>query len=111
VSLDTLLSEEVTILRHSAGAEDVFGDETDTFTSVGTFACRLEQRSAQEVTRDRQTVVSDWVLFLHPTTVLSERDRVTDAFGRTFEVVASAMRSAPGRDVFVEASLVHVDGG
>jgi hypothetical protein len=110
VSLATLLTETVTILRHTVGAEDVFGDETSTFTSVGDYAARLEQRSAQEVTRDRQTVVSDWALYLEPTTVLSELDRITDRFGRTFEVVASAMQSTPRGDHHLVAALVHVEG-
>lgn len=112
MTVATLLTGTVTILRRTEGAEDVYGNEADVFTPVGSYACRLEQRSGEERTFGRDVQMSDWVLFLEPTTVIFGKDRVTDGFGRTFEVVGPAtMLSTPTRDVLVEASLIHIEGG
>jgi hypothetical protein len=107
-----MLTETATIHRNTPGVEDDYGNATDAWAQVATVKARFEQRAAQEVTRDRDTLISDWVVFFLPDTVVYGRDRVGDVYGRTFEVVgAPAMRRAPDRDVFVEASLRHIDGG
>lgn len=111
MSLATLLTQTVTLLRFSAGVEDDYGNVTESWTPAGTVKCRLEQRASREVTQDRQTVVSDWVMYCPPTVVIGEQDRIADGYGRTFEVVgAPAMQSSPTRDVYVEVSLRHVSG-
>lgn len=108
MSITTLLSETVTILRHTPGARDEYGNVAATWPAAETVRCRLEQRRSIEVTQDRQTVVSDWVLYLHPDQVITAKDRFLDRFGRTFTVVgAPAMQSTPTRDAYVEVSLRH----
>lgn len=110
MSLTSLLSEDVTHLAWTGGAEDAYGNVASTWASVGVLKGRLEQRSGEERTVDGNVVTSDWVLFLHPDAVIDARDRFTDGQGRTFEVTGPAnLRSAPNRDVLVEVSLRHVD--
>ena len=81
MSVATLLTQTVTILRFSAGVADDYGNVSESWASVGTVKGRLEQRSSEEHTEDRQTVISDWVLYVHPTTVIYPKDRITDTFG------------------------------
>lgn len=110
MSLLGLLTEEVIILRHAAGVVDDFGNPTPGWTAVETLQGRMEQRSGQERTIDGNVVTSDWVLYLPPSTVVYPRDRVTDRFGRTFEVTGPAnMRATPQGDHHVEVSLVFVE--
>ena len=110
MSLTGLLSETFTQIRATTGAVDDYGNPTQTYAEVGTVRGRIEQRSGEERSVDQQVLVSDWILFLGPDAVVQGRDRFTDRFGRTFEVVGPAtMRSAPERDVYVEVSLRHVD--
>ena len=111
MSLLSLLTEPVSILKRTPGATDDYGNGGDVFTTSSSVRGRMEQRSSEERTQDRQTVISDWVLYLAPTVVVAEQDRVSDRFGRIFEVVgAPAMNASPSRDVYVEVSLRHVDG-
>lgn len=109
MSVRALLTQPVLHLRHQPGAEDDYGNPVDAYVPVGEQLGRLEQRSTVELTQDRQTVISDWVLALNPEAVVGPQDQFVDAYGRTFEVVgAPAMRSSPTRDFLVEVSLRHV---
>lgn len=113
MSLATLLSEPATQLRWTTAGTDAYGNAISEWTEVAhdpPLRGRWEQRSAEERTVDGNVVSSDWVLFLPPTVEVHARDRFSDRFGRTFEVVgAPSMRSAPNRDVYVEVSLRHVE--
>lgn len=110
MTLASLLTEAVTVYGVTDGAADDYGNVARTWAEVATESGRFEQRSAQERSEDQEVVTSDWVLFLHPDTVITSRSRVGDAYGRTFEVVgAPAMVRAPHRDVYVEASLRYVE--
>lgn len=110
MSLATLLTEPATQLRYSTSGTDDYGNQTATWTTLAMVTGRFEQRSSEERSVDGSVVSSDWVLYLPPTVEVSARDRFTDRFGRTFEVVGPAtMRSAPARDVYVEVSLRHVE--
>ena len=110
MTLASLLTQDITIVRQSDGAVDDYGNPTDTWTPDGSAVRgRLEQRSAQEVTLDTQRVLSDWLLFLHPTVVVTPRDRVTDEFGRTFEILSADLKRTPTRDSHLEVALRHVD--
>ena len=108
MSLATLLTQELTILRHTPGAEDQFGEAADGWVpDAETVRGRLEPQSAEEITLDRQTVVADWLLFLHKDVVILPRDRVADGFGRTFEVLSAAMQATPRGDSHLEVKLQH----
>jgi head-tail adaptor len=112
VSVASLLTERATLHAYTSGGDDDYGNPTLTWSTVGTVQARFEQRTSEERTRDRSTLVSDWVLFLLPATVVDGRMRVSDEYGRLFEVVGTpAMRRTPSRDMMVEVSLRHVDGG
>lgn len=109
MTLTSLFTETISHLRHGVGVEDEYGNVSDTYAPAVDVKGRLEQRSSVELTQDRQTVISDWVLFLFPDVVVDEQDRFVDAYGRTFEVVgAPAMRSAPRGSHHLEVSLRHV---
>lgn len=110
MSLSTLLTEPVTILRYQEGTVDDYGNPTSTWIDVGVVNGRMEQRSGEERTIDGNVLTSDWVLYLPASTEVHGRDRVSDRFGRTFEVTGpSNIRSTPTRDVYVEVSLRHVE--
>jgi hypothetical protein len=113
VSVATLLTEPVTIYRSTAGAEDDYGNVTHTWAVVRSTVGFFQQRDAVELTRDRDTQVSDWLLFLAADEVVSGRDRVGDQYGRVFEVVGTPNRpiSPAHGPSHVEVSLRHVDGG
>lgn len=110
MTITALLTEPATQLRYSTSGTDEYGNPTAAWTALATVTGRFEQRSSEERSIDGAVVSSDWVLYLPPTVEVSARDRFTDRFGRTFEVVGPAnMRSAPNRDVYVEVSLRHVE--
>jgi hypothetical protein len=109
MSLATLLTEPVTIQTASSGAVDVFNDATTDYSAGTEVLGRLEQRSAQEVTEGRDTLVSDWVLYLHPDVVVGGRDRVVDQYMRTFEVVGPPiMQRSPRGPHHLQVNLRHV---
>jgi head-tail adaptor len=111
VSVAHLLTEELSISRPTEGAVDDYGNPTSTWATAATVYGRLEQRNSTERTNDQNVVVSDWVAFLPPETVLYATDRIVDSYARTFEIVgAPAMRSTPQRDVMLEVSLRYVQG-
>lgn len=106
-----MLTHTVTVMSSNAGAADEFGNVSETFTVTATERGRFEQRSAEERSVDRTTVISDWVLYLHPNTKVTATSRVSDEYGRIFEVVGPpAMLSTPTRNKMVEASLRFVEG-
>lgn len=110
MSIAGLLSETFTQHRASSDATDAYGNPIQTYAELGTVKGRMEQRSGEERSVDQQILVSDWVLFLHPDVEVKGRDRFSDRFGRTFEVIGPAnMLAAPGRDVYVEVSLRHME--
>lgn len=110
MSLSAMLTQPVSILRHAAGVADDYGNESSSWAVAETVNGRLEQRPGTERSNDGTVVTSDWVLYLPPETVVSAADRVSDQYGRTFEVVGPAMMaSTPVRDVLVEVSLRAVE--
>lgn len=105
-----MLTQPVTILRHSAGEVDGYGNPSSAWSAAETVDARMEQRPGTERSTDGTVITSDWVLFLPPETVIYATDRVTDGYGRTFEVVGPAqMASTPARDVMVIVSLRSVE--
>jgi hypothetical protein len=109
VSLATLLTEPLSVLAASDGTVDEYGDTSTTFSAGTSYLGRLEQRSAQEVTDGRDTMVSDWVLYLQPDATVAGRDRVVDMYGRTFEVVGPPiMQRSPRAAHHLQVNLRHV---
>lgn len=85
MTLKTLLSETVTVIRY-ADATDAYGNTVPGAETRTDYAARLEQLSTEEIIRDRDTVIADWHMFLHPGTDITAYDRI-EARGHLFEVV------------------------
>lgn len=102
----------VTIGVYSQSTTDSRGNPVDTWTYGTPISAWLEQTEAQEVTRGRETLLSDWLLvFPDPSTAIGGRDRIQDDQGRTFEVVGPPeVVTTPRGPHHVEARLRHVDG-
>lgn len=85
MSLATLLTESVTVVRY-AEATDEYGDEERGTPTSTVYPGRLEQLSSEEVLRNEDTVLADWRLFLPATADITAYD-VVQARGLSFEVV------------------------
>ena len=109
MSFTALLSETLTVLRYEAGAVDDYGNVTSSWAAADQIKGRLEQRSGEEVTRDQQTYTSDWVLFTESDVVLTVEDRVSDSYGRTFEVLSLAQQLGARTNHHLVVSLRHTD--
>ena len=86
-TLARLLGQTAAIFR-PVKAPDGFGDRRDQWPTspAQTVKCRLQQVSGTEVTEGRDLAVGQWRVYLPPTAVISEKDRVR-IDGKTFEVV------------------------
>lgn len=111
VSLDTLLTQTVTIIVPGITIDTYENPVLDWPGATRTDVLgRLEQASSVEVTLQRDTVVSDWLLFLHPDVSINPLDRV-EADGRVFEVVgAPAPAQAPWGVHHLEVRLRYLEG-
>jgi head-tail adaptor len=85
VSLAGLLSESAEVVRYAA-TTDVYGNTQPGAETRVTYRARLEQLAAEEITRDRDTVICDWRGFFPATADITAYDRVA-ARGHLFEVV------------------------
>jgi head-tail adaptor len=85
VSLDGLLSETVDVVRY-ANTTDAYGDTVLGAESRVTYRARLEQLHADELIRDRDTVITDWRVFLPAAADVTAYDRI-EGRGHLFEVV------------------------
>ncbi len=113
MGLAQLLTQEVVVVRRSQGAtQDEYGNPiTSTQSLRDRWPARLEQVSGVEVAVGDDRVLTDWVCYLPPETVVDPSDRI-EYGGRTFEVVGPPqvlMRAqGPGH---LEARLRFVQGG
>lgn len=107
MSLEGLLSETATIIRYAA-TTDVYGN-TVPGTEVRTdYRARLEQLRTEEVVRDRDTVITDWRVFLPADADITSYDRV-QARGHLFEVVGlPAQQHSPRGVHHLEVQLRYV---
>lgn len=85
MSIETLLTQTVTVSRPAWDAVDEYGDVQPGTTTTATWPARLEQLSTDEIVRDRDTVVADWRAFLPASATVGPFDTVQEG-GRTFEV-------------------------
>lgn len=84
MSLAGMLTMPCTISTITDGADDIYGDPTETSTTVTT-VCYIEQRRATETTGNATVAAETWLgMFLADETVTST-SRVTAA-GATYEV-------------------------
>jgi head-tail adaptor len=85
VSVLGLLSETATVVRY-ADTTDEYGNTVPGAETRVTYPARLEQLTASEIVRDRDTVITDWRAFLPASADLTAYDRI-EARGHLFEVV------------------------
>lgn len=85
MSLLGLLSETATVIRYAATLDEYGNTITGAETRVD-YPARLEQLSAEEIVRDRDTVLTDWRAFLPADADITAYDRIA-ARGNLFEVV------------------------
>lgn len=85
MSLAGLLTETVTVVRYSP-TTDAYGNTVPGAEARTSYPGRLEQLAADEIVRDRDTVITDWKAFLPAGTDITAYDRI-EARGNLFEVV------------------------
>lgn len=84
MGLTDLLTETATIVRHGTAVDEYGNIVAGTSTSTP-YPARLEQLTAEELVRDRDTIIANWRMFLGPDADISPYDRV-EARGHVFEV-------------------------
>jgi head-tail adaptor len=85
MSLAGLLSETAVVVRY-ADTTDTYGNTVPGVETRVSYRARLEQLSADEIVRDRDTVITDWRAFFPPSADITAYDRI-EARGHLFEVV------------------------
>lgn len=105
MSYERLLTETVTVLHTEPSGTDAYGNEVPGPVTMATYPARLEQRGTTELTADRATVTSTWLLFLPDSAEVTAHDRV-EVDGEPFEVVGRpARRTTPRGLHHLEAEL------
>lgn len=106
MTLQLLLTRQVTLVGITAGAADEYGNPTDVATSTVVLG-EVQQSERSDRTDDQHTQDDTWRLFLAADTPLTGWDRVT-VDGATFEVEGPPWRAVnprTGRSSHVEATL------
>lgn len=107
-----LLNQPLTIERRGAIVKDDYGNEVPGTTSTVTTEGYVEQTKATEITVDRETYVTDWLVFLLADVVVDASDRILYG-SSTLQVVGSPHRvwnPRTRRTDHVEARCVEVTG-
>lgn len=84
MSLAGMLSETATVVRYAASTDE-YGNTVPGAETRTSYPARLEQLRADELVRDRDTVITDWRAFLPAGTDITAYDRL-EARGHLFEV-------------------------
>lgn len=109
MSLESLLSQTVTILHQIVSAEDEYGATVKTWGNPTTHRGRLSSQTPREITDGRDTLIADWVLYLLPDASITGRDRVT-VNGVTFQVIGPpALLETPVQSSHIKANLRAVN--
>jgi hypothetical protein len=113
VTLAALLNRPLTIVAPGARTDDYGNPVPDWDNPIRIPALGyLEQTTAVEITLDRDTVISDWLLVVPVGTAINTLDQV-DVDGITYEVVGAPWPADNPRLRVVdhiEARLRHVSG-
>lgn len=88
MSIARLLNQSLTIQRRSSTSTDEYGNEVHTTTTSTVTVGYVEQATAEEVTVDRETYVTDWRVFLPAGTAVDGSDRIVYG-SKTLEVVGA----------------------
>src|SRR4051812_16636233 len=107
MSLLSPLPQTVSIVHHTSGAGDAYGNAARTAGTPVSVAARLEQLTSTETTLGQDTVLDRWRLFLPVGTVIGAGDDVTEG-GRTFRVDGTPEQVyGPAAAHHIEAVLVY----
>lgn len=103
--LKNLLRQECTILQEVQSGNDEWNDAVKTYTSVGTFMCRLDPNVSTELELDRDTRVTFQRLFLDETAagLIDALSRVQMTDGKLYQVVGDP------QTFYRRASVMHVE--
>jgi hypothetical protein len=96
MTLRRLLSQTATVLTHSNGTADDYGNSTPGYSAGTDYPCRLELRTSDENRSDRDTQLTGLWLVLEPDAVIDGHDRVR-VDGITYEVNGPPMMQATNR--------------
>lgn len=108
MSYEDLLTDVCDISRYTEGAADDYGNLVKTWATVYTAEpCRLVPSGGREITVDKQVVVSNWLIHLEATVVITERDRIV-IDSQTYEVILVQNRNGATVKHHVEAALMKV---
>ena len=107
MSYANLLTETATVVRFAAGVDE-YGNVSRGAETRTDYPARLEQLTADELIRDRDTIVADWRVFLPASADISPYDRL-EGRGHIFEVqgLPNQLRSPAGAH-HIEAQLRFV---
>lgn len=111
MSISRLLGDVIT-LQVPTTSTDAYGSSTFVYSGGTDYPARMQQTAGTEVTKDRDTQVSDWLLFLNPDVPITGDSRVLFN-GQTFEVLGPPAIPTTPRTVgphHIEARLRHVSG-
>lgn len=86
-----LLFQQATVTRNTANGVDKYGNTTTAATTLGPFACRIEETSSQEHLTDRDSVMTSARLFMMPEADVRFDDVVT-VDGTLYRVVGDPIR-------------------
>lgn len=75
MSLDSLMVHTVTV-RSPTYATDDYGNQAKVWGDGTATRAWVSQRSSVEITADRETAISQWVVYLPATVVITADDRV-----------------------------------
>lgn len=108
MSYESLLTQTCDVSHYSEGAADAYGNPVKTWNTVyPSEPCRLVPSGGREITVDKQVVVSNWLIHLGSTVVITERDRI-EIDSETYEVILVQNRSGAAAKHHVEAALMKV---
>lgn len=113
MSLTALMKQSIALLPHSEAAEaGEYHMPAESWGAAVVYKGYLEHTTSQEITEDRDTFVSDWLVVLPVTAAINGKDRVQEG-GRTFEVVGKpeqVFNPRVGAVSHIEARLRLVEG-
>jgi hypothetical protein len=100
------LTETATVVRYAAGVDE-YGNVSRGAATRTDYPARLEQLAADEIVRDRDTILADWRVFLPATADVSPYDRL-EARGHVFEIqgLPNQLRTPVGAH-HIEAQLKY----
>ena len=106
-TVEDTFTQTCTVLTFTAGAEDDYGNATETWVEGATYDCLLSQRRSVEFTDDRNVQLREWVVRLPHDAVVDGKDRL-EVDGTTYEIVGPP--ESPPFATHLTVPVEHVEG-